>query len=317
LIKRRGSRPHAELAADAFDGTRRPEPTGSHIIERGFRNLRYALRTLAKNPGFTAVAILSLALGTGANVAVFRLLDAVRLKPLPVPQPEEIVEIQIDGGNEGFGLNRGWNSLTYPLWEQIRDGQEAFSGAFAWSPADLEIGGGENARPVRAVFVSVSAFPTLGVDAAAGRLLTTRDDAAGCEGALVISYAFWQREFAGAGRAVGSTLEIGGHLLPIVGVTSRQFFGIEVGRNFDVALPFCVLQSLAPQQLEARDQFWLGAMARLKPDWTVERAATHLRNASAGWFRAVAPNGPLRRMASVSFVPSTRRPCGYSLASRA
>jgi predicted permease len=290
-MKRRTLHRHANPAADGFDRMRGSEPTGSPIIENGVRNLRHGFRTLARSPGFTAVAILSLALGTGANTAVFRLLDAVRLKPLPVPQPEEIVEIEIDGGNNGFGLNRGWNSLTYPLWEQIRDGQEAFSGAFAWAPSELEIGSRENARPVRAVFVSGSAFPTIGIEPAAGRLLTTQDDVSGCEGNLVISHAFWQREFAGGGRVVGSTLEINGQLLPIVGVTAREFFGIEVGRNFDVALPFCVLQTFGSQQLEARDQFWLGAMARLKPDWTVERAATYLRDASAGWFQAVAPDG--------------------------
>jgi putative ABC transport system permease protein len=290
-LKRKTSHHHDTRVANGRDGTRRPELIGRRLIEGIRSNLRHGFRVLVRSPGFTVVAILSLALGTGANVAVFRLLDAVRLKSLPVPHPEEIVEIEIDGGNYGFGLNRGWNSLTYPLWEQIRDRQEAFSGAFAWAPSELEVGNGENARPVQAVFVSGSAFATLGIAPAAGRLLTTQDDGSGCEGSVVISHAFWQREFGGAGRAVGATLEINGQLLPIVGVTAREFFGIEVGRNFDLAVPFCVLQTVAPQTLEARDQFWLGAMARLRPDWTVDRAATYLRNVSAGWFQAVAPDG--------------------------
>jgi putative ABC transport system permease protein len=292
LVKRRRSHRQAKATFDSFDGARRSELTGSIVLQDCARNLRHGFRALCRSPGFTTIAILSLALGTGANTAVFRLLDAVRLKPLPVPVPEQIVEIEIDGGNEGFGLNRGWSSLTYPLWEQIRDGgQDAFSSAFAWSPTELEIGRGENARPVRAAFISGSAFSTIGIEPAAGRLLTVADDVPGCDGGVVISDAFWQREFAGAPGAVGSTVEINDRLLPIVGATGPEFFAIEVGRNFDIALPFCVLQSFGSQQLRARDQFWLGVMARLAPGWTAERAATYLHNASAGWFQAVAPDG--------------------------
>src|SRR5256712_1964227 len=112
-------------------------------------DLRYAFRQLLKNPGFTAVAVLTLALGIGANTAIFQLLNAVRLKTLPLSKPQELIEVRIIGGNPGRGISGGSNAeITYPLWEQFLKHHETFSGIFAWSTGDLPIGSGGGTRMV-------------------------------------------------------------------------------------------------------------------------------------------------------------------------
>src|SRR5262245_34399648 len=127
-----------------------------------WRDLKFGLRQLHRNPGFTMSAILSLALGIGANTAIFQLLDAVRLRTLPVKNPRELAEVKIPGKG-GFGVNPGWiNEITYPLWEQIRDHQQAFSGIFAWTTGEHQLGEESQSRRVRALWVSGNAFPTLG-----------------------------------------------------------------------------------------------------------------------------------------------------------
>lgn len=255
------------------------------------RDLRYGLRRLVRSPGFTAVAVISLALGTGANTAAFQLLNAVRFRALPVPDPSELVEIRIAGGNGGFGRNTGWASLTYPVWELIRDNQEAFDGVFAWARTEVELGEGADTRIAQAAWVSGEAFPTLGIAPLRGRLLGPEDDQPGCPARAVISHGLWLRAFGGADSAIGSDIVVRGRPVTVVGVTPPEFFGIEVGRRVEVFMPFCVISSWTPGILAARDLFWLGSMGRLRADWSAERAAAHLETASASWFQATAPDG--------------------------
>src|SRR5215470_7857401 len=111
------------------------------------QDLRYAVRMLVKNPAFTAVAVVTLALGIGANTAIFQLLDAVRLRSLPVPNPQELAEVRIVGGNHGMGLNADrYGELTRPVWQEIREHHEPFSGVFAWSAGDAQVGQGSDRR---------------------------------------------------------------------------------------------------------------------------------------------------------------------------
>src|SRR5664279_5042309 len=120
-----------------------------------WQDLRYSLRMLGKNPGFAAVAVLTLALGMGANTAIFHLINAVLWRTLPVSEPKELVFVQIKGGNHGFGINAGDESfLTYPLWEQIRVHQKSLSSAFAWEPWDFEVGQGFQEKSVTGLWVS-------------------------------------------------------------------------------------------------------------------------------------------------------------------
>lgn len=125
------------------------------VVETCWQDLRFALRSLYKSPGFTAVVVLTLALGIGANTAIFQLLDAVRLRSLPVPSPGELAQIEIHGGNHGFGVSRTSSDLTYPLFEQIRSHQKAFSGVFAWNAdGGVPVGQGAETKHVRGLWVT-------------------------------------------------------------------------------------------------------------------------------------------------------------------
>ena len=261
-----------------------------NLIENILQDLRYAIRALYGSPGVTSVAILSLALGIGANTAIFQLLNAVRLRSLPVANPQELAEVRIAGENRGYGSSNMVNSeLTYALWEQIRQSQEAFSGIFAWGNGDFSVGDGGDARRARGLWVSGDFFSTLGVTPLQGRLFTTADDRRGCGNpGAVISYEFWRSYFGGANSAIGSPLRIQDRLFTVVGVTPPGFFGLEVGQGFDVALPLCAREARA---LDRLDYFWLVVMGRLKPDWTLARAAASVNTASQAIFEATLPPG--------------------------
>ncbi len=260
-----------------------------NLIENLLHDLRYAGRTLRRSPGFTTVAILSLALGIGANTAIFQLLNAVRLRSLPVANPQELAEVRVAKGNRGLGISRGINSeITNPLWERIRESQEAFSGIFAWGDAEFSVGKGAEARRVDGLWVSGEFFSTLGISPARGRFFTAADDRRGCgpEGA-VISHAFWQGYFGGRDSAIGDKLVIGQKTFTVIGVTPPEFFGLEVGKRFDVALPICE----RAYALDRLDYWWLVVMGRLKPGWTMARASESLNVISPGLFEATAPQG--------------------------
>lgn len=257
-------------------------------LENLWQDVRHGVRALRRTPAFTAVAVLSLALGTGANTSVFQLLDAVRLRPLPVAHPEQLVEIDIPGGADGFNHLNG-APLTYPMWEQLRDHQEVFAGVLAWSPVDLNLGRPPSQERIRAAYVSGGSFDVLGISAHRGRLFTPADDQRGCAGRIVISHAFWQRRFNSDERAVGSDLLLSGRPVSVIGVTPPGFFGMEVGQPADVMAPACMMESDPAGRLTARDEFSIWAFARLQPGWSAQRAASYLQTASAGWLPPVAP----------------------------
>src|SRR6266566_9290862 len=242
-------------------------------------DLRYAARQLLKNPGFTAVAVLTLALGIGANTAIFQLLNAVRLKTLPVSKPQELIEVRIIGGNPGLGISDGANAeMTYPLWEQLQKQREPFSGIFAWSTGDLPIGSSVETRMVRSLWTSGEFFSVLGVPPLRGRLFNADDDRRGAgPGGVVISYAFWQSEFGGQDSAVGKSLTLGDRVLQVIGVTPPTFFGLEVGKQFDVAVPVCTRALWWDNVLDRADAWWLRVMGRLKPGGTVAEAAGYVQ----------------------------------------
>jgi len=296
-VPRQEAMRRARLEFGGIEGTKEEcrEARGVNVVEGFVQDFRYGVRMLRKSPGFTATAILTLALGIGANTAIFQLLDAVRLRSLPVPSPSELAQIEIRGGNRGFGISRSRDDLTYPLWEQIRSHQEAFSGVFAWSGSDdIPLGQGSQAKRARGLFVSGETFTALGVPPLRGRLFTAEDDRPGCglPGA-VISYAFWQSEFGGLDSAIGSKILIDGHPVEVLGVTPPNFFGLDVGTNFDVAVPFCSVTAFRPQDsgLARRDLFWLTVMGRLKPGWSIDSTSAQLDAISPGLFEMTVPDG--------------------------
>jgi putative ABC transport system permease protein len=159
------------------------------VLDAVFQDLRYALRALGKSPAFGAVAILSLALGIGANTAIFSLIEAVILKSLPVPHPEELLQVMMG--------KQSYIGFTNPTWEHLRDRQDVFSGIFAYGRWGFNLAAGGLARSVQGNYVSGQYFETLGVQALLGRTLTPADDTRGCAGSAVLSYGFWLSEYGG------------------------------------------------------------------------------------------------------------------------
>jgi putative ABC transport system permease protein len=265
------------------------------VIDSGWRDLKYGARLLRLNPAFAIVAVLSLALGVGANTAIFQLLDAVRIRTLPVKDAEELAEVRIAepvGGRTGQFSGRR-PSLTNPLWEQIRDRQEVFTEVFAWSAPTFDLTTGGAAREAQGLWVSGDFFKGLGVPALIGRTLTSADDRRGCAAPpAVLSYGFWQREYAGSPAIIGRSITLDGHPFDIVGVTPASFFGVEVGRTFDVAVPLCAepFSRGARTAMDKRDVWFLGAMGRLKPGVSLEQARAQLAAISAPIFRATLPS---------------------------
>jgi putative ABC transport system permease protein len=266
------------------------------FIETLWQDLRHGARLLRLNPGFASVAILSLALGIGANTSIFQLLDAIRLRTLPVKNPQELVEVQVANRDWTSGSFSGYRpALTNPLWEQLRDRQQAFTGTFAWGGGfKFNLSQGGESRLAEGMWVSGDFFNVLGIAPVAGRVFTASDDRRGCGApGAVISYAFWQREFGGDPAAIGRTLLLSGNPFEVIGVTPAGFSGVDVGKSFDVALPLCsepVFQH-GRSSLDQRHQFFLAAMGRLKPGWSVSQASAHLAAISPGIFEATVPTG--------------------------
>src|SRR5918911_1408749 len=206
-----------------------------------FKDVRYAARVLLKSPGFTLVAVLTLALGVGANTAIFQLIDAVRLSALPVKDPQQLVGVQLADTKGQRGSYRSeYPAVTNAIWEQIRDRQQAFSGVFAWGQDDFNLSQGGEARLARGLWVSGDFFTVLGVRPELGRLFGSEDDRKGCGSpGVVLSHAFWRREFGGDPSVVGRRMTLEGRPFEVVGVTPASFYGLEVGRSFDVAVPVC------------------------------------------------------------------------------
>jgi predicted permease len=242
-------------------------------IERLIQDVACGCRTLRATPVVSAVAILSLALGIGANTAIFSVLDALVLRSLPVERPRQLALL----GDE-TGRRVHW---TNPIWEQIRDRPELFAGAFAVSSTRFNLATRGESEIVDGMWASGSAFDVLGVPAAIGRTFTDRDDrpGGGPDGPVaVISHAFWQRRFGGSPGAIGRSLVVEQVPFTIVGVMPPEFFGVDVGRTFDVALPIGTLTLVRhARALEGRSTWWLRIMVRLRPGQSLEAGTASLR----------------------------------------
>ncbi len=258
------------------------------------RDLRYGVRTLSRSPGFAVVAILSLALGIGANTAIFELLDSVRMRSLPVPEAQRLVEVRLSKTDKLRGSVQSWDAdFTYPLWEALRDHvPAAIPGVLAWAGDDFNVAPAGSIRHAHGLWVSGDFFTVLGVQAVIGRVFGAGDDRRGCglPGA-VVSDAFWQRELGGERSAIGRMITIDGHPVPVIGVTPASFTGLEVGAPFDVALPLCSQPLLGTRYslLDDGTIWWLTVMARLRADATVAQASSELATISPQIFAATLP----------------------------
>ncbi len=256
-------------------------PGRGNIMGDLWMDIRYGLRSLAQSPGFLAVAVLTLALGIGANTAIFELLNAVLLRSLPVQAPQELAEIRNVVRKPRTGNFDGRRAeMTYPMWTRIRERQEGFSSTAAWFTGNLRLSaGGEQRFASNSLWVSGDFFQVLGVRPLLGRLFHAGDDQRGCPApGVVLSYAFWQREYGGDPGVVGRPIRLNQRPLEIIGVTPQSFFGVEVGRQYSVAIPICADELVNPtfKRLDRLDGWWLAAIGRLKPGWTIERATAQL-----------------------------------------
>jgi putative ABC transport system permease protein len=269
---------------------------GWEWLESAVQDLKYALRRLVKSPGFTIAAIATLALGIGANTAIFELLDAVLLQSLPVANPQELAEVRIVDRDKARGNSvSAYPVVTNPIWEKLREDHQGFSEIAAWRDTGFSRDSGGDARFAKGLWVSGNFFRVLGVRPIQGRVFTAEDDRHGCglPGA-VISYGFWQQEYGG-GPALGRKLMLNDKPVEVIGVTPASFFGVDVGRSFDVAVPVCSQPFLETRnRLDSSTQWWLSVIGRLDPSWKVERVAAHLGAASPAIFAAtLRPDYPL------------------------
>ncbi len=283
------------------------------VLETLGQDLRYGARQLRKNPGFTAVAVLTLALGIGANTALFSLLDAVVLKTLPVKAPEELVLFNwLSGPNRmarnvfgdvgkdpATGLMTS-TSFSYHTFEQWRDQHQALAEVFAFTPRGLSVRADGEAEFVSAQLVSGGYYAGLGVQPILGRTITVEDDQAASSPVAVITHRYWQRRFDLDPAVVGKTIQVDSVPCTIIGVTPPGFHGaLHIGESPDVSIPLAMEPQLRPEnsQLNRPWVWWLRVMGRLKPGVSAEQAragleVTFQHSAEEGWMAAPAQNQP-------------------------
>ncbi len=244
-------------------------------------DLRYSLRTLANRPGFVLTAVLSLALGVGANTAIFTLLDQLVLRLLPVRHPEQLVQFHRRGSH--YGSNTGMNSLSYPMYKDIRERNQVFTDVFCRHRFAFSIGYGGRTERGDGEFVSGNYFEVLGAGAAIGRVITADDDRIpGGHPVAVLSYDFWADRFASDPHILGQKLIVNGMPLTVIGVSARGFDGVEVGVSPKVRVPVMMRRQLTPgmwaeiYNLENRRAQWVNVFARLKPGVTAQQAQASL-----------------------------------------
>jgi predicted permease len=248
------------------------EAVGLRLLDELRRDVSYALRLLRRSPGFAVVALLSLALGIGANTAIFSLVDTVLVKTLPVQDPQQLFFVDNSGGKSGGG-----SGPPYPCFERLRDHNRFLSGIAAFDERLFKVSIDGVPERVRGQYVSGSYFDLLGVRPAHGRLLTARDDSepgrGGPDGAVaVISDAFWTRRFARDAAVLGKSVQVGTQWVTIVGVTPPGFFGLQVGMPLDITVPMMLVE----QGLQSKQSWWLSVIARVAPGASVEQARADL-----------------------------------------
>src|ERR1044072_2869296 len=241
-----------------------------------YQDLRYALLMLRKNPGFACVVIATLALGIGANAAIFSLTDKVLLQFLPVTNPEQLTVLSTyDQRSPG-----GSTSFSYPMYQDLRDKNEVFSGVLARGGAQMNVSYGDQTERVGGDLVSGNYFQVLGVQPWAGRLFTQDDDRTpGAHPVAVISYRFWERRFGKDPTIVGKTILANEYPLTVIGVTPPAFYGVSLAGAPDVWVPMMmtpVFNPLPPTRLQRRSHQWLTVMARRKDGVSLEQAQASL-----------------------------------------
>jgi predicted permease len=244
-------------------------------------DLRFAVRSFKKSPVFLAVAVLSLALGIGANTAIFTLVDQILLRLLPVKNPQQLVLLW--GRGPHYGSNNGPHKLSYPMYEDFRDHNQVFSGVFCRWGTSFSVSSEGRTERVDGELVSGTYFPVLGVGAALGRVFTPDDDRVpGGHPVAVISYRYWLNRFGGSKDVIGKKLLVDGYPLTIVGVSQAGFDGTDPGSSPQIRVPVMMEAQLSPQfaefySLKNRRGRWVNVFGRMKPGVTMTQAKAALQ----------------------------------------
>jgi putative ABC transport system permease protein len=228
-----------------------------------WQDLRYGVRMLMKNPGFTLIAVISLAVGVGANTAIFSVVNAALLRPSPVEEPEELV-----GLYRKIPQDPNYNRFSYPNYVDVRDRNQVFESLAAYYFTPFNLSGAGQTERVNGKVVSGNYFSTLGVKMSQGRaFLPEEDRTPNANSVAVIGYGLWQRRFGGDPALVGKTITLNGHGFTVVGVAPPQFQGAELGMAPDVLVPMMMQSRAMPGNnwLDGRGIGWLRVLGRLKP----------------------------------------------------
>jgi predicted permease len=240
-----------------------------------WRDVRQAWRGLAARPAFAAAAALSLALGIGANAAIFSLVDQVLVRALPVKEPERLVVLRSEGPRQGRSESDNNETVfSYPMYRDLRDRGREWIGLIARAAAPVHAGWRDQNDRAGAEIVSGNFFEVLGVQALVGRTLTSDDDRTpGAHPVVVLGYGYWQRRFGGNPAVVGEKIQVNGHPMTILGVAPARFYGVMSGRTPDLYIPIRMKRLITPtwDGLESRRVMWLNILGRLAPGQTARR----------------------------------------------
>ncbi|MGH9319248.1 MAG: ABC transporter permease [Vicinamibacteria bacterium] len=242
------------------------------------QDLRLALRSLARAPLLTAVGILSLALGIGANTAIFTLFDQVLLRLLPVEDPRSLLMVATRGSHSGS--NRGRNALSYPMYKDYRERNAVFDGMLCRRGETVNVGFRGVTERASAELASGNYFEVLGVEPALGRVLMPEDERGpGAEPVIVLGHDFWRNRFSGDRDIIGQALSVNGHAMTVVGVAAPGFHGVSLGFQPSLYVPVTMKKQITPSwdDLEDRRSRWVQVFARLSPRVTRERAEASLQ----------------------------------------
>jgi putative ABC transport system permease protein len=247
------------------------------MIAETIQDVRYAMRMLAKHPAFSCVVVFTLALGIGANAAIFSLLDQVLLQSLPVASPAQLVVFSAYEAKKNPDVG---GSFSYPMYQDLRDRNSVFSGVIARGGAQMNVSYGDQTERVRGELVSGNFFEVLGVRPWAGRFFTQDDDRTpGAHPVAVLSYRFWESRFNKDPNLIGKAILVNEHPVTVLGVTPPGFYGLDLSSNPDVRLPLMmtpVFNPLPPTRLKSRRHQWLSVMARRKAEVSPEQAQASL-----------------------------------------
>jgi len=243
------------------------------------QDFRYSVRILRKSPVFLAVAVLSLALGIGANTAIFTLINQLILQPLPVKNPEQLV--MLAGRGKHYGGNNAPDRLSYPMYQEIRDKNEVFSGMFCTYPSTVSASFDGRTELIGADFVSGNFFPVLGIGSAIGRVFTASDDLyQGAHPLAVLSYGYWRTRFNSDRSVLGKQIVVNGRPLTIIGVSQAGFDGVEPGRAPQIRIPMTMKDDLPRTdfgRLNSERFRWTQVFGRMKPGMTIQKAQAGLQ----------------------------------------